>query len=226
MPELPVTASPALPFQGVTLLAVEDSRFASDALRLMAQRLGARLRRAERLGDARRHLALYRPDAVLVDIGLPDGDGSALIREIALRAPAGPVVIGMSGDAAGRAAALAAGAAGFVEKPVPGLAAFEALLARHLGRSGRGEAAAALPCPDPLALRDDLHRAAALIDRLGEGGGRRYVAQFVAGIARSAGDDALAAAAVRLGADAGAASALARLVALRLGAAPGAFVRG
>ncbi len=29
------------------LLAVEDSRFASDVLRLCAQRLGARLRRAE-----------------------------------------------------------------------------------------------------------------------------------------------------------------------------------
>lgn len=227
MPALPPSASPALPFQGVTLLVVEDSRFASDAMRLMAQRLGARMRRAERLADARRHLALYRPDAVLVDIGLPDGDGAALIRDIALRAPDGPVVLGMSGDAAGRAAALAAGAAGFVEKPVPGLAAFEALLARHLGRSGRGEAAAGpLPRPDPLALRDDLRRAAALLDRLGEGGGRRYVAQFVAGIARSAEDDALAAAAARLGADAAAAPALARLVAQRLGAAPGAFARG
>ena len=227
MPDLPAPATPALPFQGVTLLAVEDSRFASDALRLMAQRLGARLRRAARLAEARRHLALYRPDAVLVDIGLPDGDGTALIREIALRAPDGPVVLGMSGDAAGRAPALAAGAAGFVEKPLPGLAAFAALLARHLGRAGRGEMVeGAMPPPDPLALRDDLRQAAALIERLGEGGGRRYVAQFVAGIARSAADEALADAAARLGADAGAAPALAWLVAQRLGTAPGPFTRG
>jgi CheY-like chemotaxis protein len=237
MPDLAAPASPALPFQGVTLLAVEDSRFASDALRLMAQRLGARLRRAERLADARRHLALYRPDAVLVDIGLPDGDGTLLIREVALRGHGAPVVLGMSGDAGGRIAALAAGAAGFVEKPIPGLAAFEALLARHLGRGpGQGGVAATLPGPDPLALRDDLMRVAALLDRVGKGGGgeggggeggrRRYVAQFAAGIARSVGDDALAAAAVCLRADAGAAPAMARLVAQRLGAVPGAFARG
>jgi hypothetical protein len=69
-------------------------------------------------------------------------------------------------------------------------------------------------------------RAAALIDRMGSGEGRGYVAQFVAGIARSAADDALAAAAGRLRADAGAAPALARLVAQRLRAAPDAFARG
>jgi CheY-like chemotaxis protein len=227
MPEPALPVTPALPFQGVTLLAVEDSRFACDSLRMMAQRLGARLRRAERLADARRHLALYRPDAVLVDLGLPDGDGGALIRDLVLRGPGAPVVLGMSGDPAGRVAALAAGAAAFIEKPVAGLAAFEAILARHLGgHRPAGAVAAALPGPDPLALRDDLMRAAALIDRMGSGEGRGYVAQFVAGIARIAADDALAAAAGRLRADAGAAPALARLVAQRLRAAPDAFARG
>ncbi|MFN6979506.1 MAG: response regulator, partial [Gemmobacter sp.] len=135
MPEVavPPAASPALPLQGFTLLVVEDSRYSCEALRLIAQRLGARLRRAETMADARRHLALYRPDVVLVDLGLPDGNGAALIRDLALRAPAGPVVLGLSGDPGGRAAALAAGAAGFLDKPLPGVAGLRDLVLRHLG---------------------------------------------------------------------------------------------
>ena len=77
--ELPVLAlGPAQPMQGralapplrgITILAVEDSRFASEALRLMCNRLGARLRRAETLSAAHSHLRLYRPDLVIVDLG-------------------------------------------------------------------------------------------------------------------------------------------------------------
>jgi CheY-like chemotaxis protein len=96
-----------LPLQGVTVLAVEDSRFASEALRLMCRRLGARLRRAESLQAAASHLKLYRPDLVIVDLGLPDGRGEALIAEISVRAPK-LVVLGMSGDTGGRGRALAA----------------------------------------------------------------------------------------------------------------------
>ncbi len=82
-----------LPLQGLTLLAVEDSRFASDALRLLSQRSGARLRRAESLEAAWAHLRVYRPDVILVDLGLPDGRGETLIRRLAQarrRAPHGP----------------------------------------------------------------------------------------------------------------------------------------
>lgn len=226
MPEpLPIPhLRPALPLQGVTILAVEDSRFACDALRLMAQRLGARLRRAERLADARRHLALYRPDLVLVDIGLPDGSGADLIRDLALRGPDAPVVLGLSGDPDGRMAALAAGAVGFIEKPVPGLAAFRDAIARHVGqRGGAPYAETDPPLPDPLALRDDLARAASLLRCPGDAGGRAYLARFVAGIARSARDEALAEAARRAARDPAALPPLAQLVADRLAAAPAAF---
>ncbi|MGB4827110.1 MAG: response regulator, partial [Paracoccaceae bacterium] len=98
-----------LPLQGVTVLAVEDSRFTCDALRLLCQRSGARLRRAETLDAARAHLRVYRPDVILVDLGLPDGRGEGLIRRLAAGRPDRPVLLGISGDPAGRAAALAAG---------------------------------------------------------------------------------------------------------------------
>ena len=182
-----------LPLQGLTVLAVEDSRFASEALRLMCRRLGARLRRAESLLAAASHLKLYRPDLVIVDLGLPDGRGEALIAEIAVRAPR-LVVLGMSGDPGGRARALAAGAHGFVDKPLESLAAFRTLLMRHL--PDRADdldlATGAEVVPDALALRDDLAHAAALLDARPGRDGQAYVAGFVSGVARHARDLALA----------------------------------
>lgn len=194
-----------LPLRGVTVLAVEDSRFACDALRLMCRRLGARLRRADSLMAAASHLKLYRPDVVIVDLGLPDGRGEALIREVVLRRPR-PVVLGMSGDAGGRAAAMAAGADRFVDKPLESVAALREALLRHLPERGgdlpSGPEAALVP--DVLALRDDLAHAAALLEagleeagqttgaaRLAEAG-RAYLAGFVRGVARHAHDAALA----------------------------------
>ncbi len=170
--------------QGLTILAVEDSRFASDALRLMCQRSGARLRRAEGLEAARAHLAVYRPDVVLVDLGLPDGRGEDLIRQLAQGS--GPLVIGMSGDPEGRQKAMAAGAAGFIEKPIPGLMFFQHAILAHLPDcQGRAVAAAESAVnPDPLALRDDLASAAAVLGADPGPHQRAYLSGFLSGIAR------------------------------------------
>jgi CheY-like chemotaxis protein len=85
---------PVLPLDGLTLLTVEDSRFASEALRLLCQRSGARLRRAETIEIALRHLSVYRPDVVIVDLGLPDGDGADLIRSLSRGTGTGIAVLG------------------------------------------------------------------------------------------------------------------------------------
>lgn len=208
------------PLAGLTLLAVEDSRFACEALRLMCQRSGARLRRAETLSAARSHLRLYRPDVVLVDLGLPDGDGTDLIAALAAMGRDAPVVLGMSGED-GAGAALRAGAVGFLPKPIERMADFRDAILRHLpdrawlyGRTSDGGVSA----PDPLALRDDL---AAAARRLAADPGPqegRYLAGFVAGLARASRDDGLerAAGAARSGPEA--LGALARALALRLGA--------
>ena len=183
-----------LPLRGMTVLAVEDSRFACEALRLMCQRSGARLRRAESLGAARSHLRLYRPDVVIVDLGLPDGRGDGLIRELVLQSTRPPVVLGTSGLDSGRVTALAAGADGFLDKPLESLKAFQLALMRRQPDADRSATEAALR-PDPLALQDDLQRAAAALDAGPDAAGQRYLAGFLGGVARHAHDMALATAA-------------------------------
>ena len=203
-----------LPLRGVTVLAVEDSRFASEALRLMCQRSGARLRRAESLAAAHAHLRLYRPDVAIVDLGLPDGRGDALIRQLVLAARRPVVILGMSGLASGRSLALAAGADGFLDKPIESLRVFQQAL------TGVTTAAEAdLPAPDRLALRDDLARAADRLAADPDAGTRRYLAGFVQGLARIAQDPALAAAAEECRASGAGVEGLQRLIAARLSGA-------
>ena len=182
-----------LPLQGLTLLAVEDSRFAADALRLLAQRSGARLRRADSLRTARSHLRVYRPDVVLVDLGLPDGRGEDLIADLA-QVPTRPNrILAISGDPMARDAALAAGADAFVEKPIRGLVAFQRLILAPFGNQG-GDASAEPPRPDPMALTDDLRQALDWLATRHVRAQPGYLIGFVAGLARHAGDVGLLAA--------------------------------
>ena len=205
-----------LPLQGLTLLAVEDSRFAADALRLMAQRSGARLRRADSLMAARSHLRVYRPDVVLVDLGLPDGRGEDLIADLARSAARPNLILGISGDPAAREAALAAGADAFVEKPISGLLAFQRLILAPFGNQGDSPSAAETPKPDLMALTDDLRQALDWLKTPHVRARPAYLIGFVAGLARHAGDAGLLAAA--LGARAGTAGldALSQVIAARL----------
>jgi len=159
--------SAARPLQGLTVLLVEDSRFASEAMRLLCLRSGARIRRADSLRAAHRHLATYRPSAVIVDMGLPDGSGADLIRELAALQPRMSVILGTSGSDDLEALALAAGADGFLPKPVESLALFQTAVLAALPAAQRPPGPRALPGemihPDLLALRDDLVLAAGLL---------------------------------------------------------------
>ena len=78
-----LTQSPTAerPLLGLTVLVVEDSRFACEAMRLLCLRSGARIRRADSLKSARRHLSVYRPSIVVVDLGLPDDFGLVFSEE-------------------------------------------------------------------------------------------------------------------------------------------------
>ncbi|MCO6383418.1 MAG: response regulator [Vannielia sp.] len=191
------------PLLGATVLLVEDSRFASEAVRLLCLRSGARIRRADTLASAHRHLMVYRPTAVIVDLGLPDGSGLELIEELARSETRVPVLLGTSGDPVCEDAALEAGADGFIQKPITSLASFQQAIVLRMPASAQPAGPRALSsdmvAPDPLALRDDLAHVADVLST-GEEDPQilDYVAQFLGSVAQCASDGPLAAAAAGL----------------------------
>lgn len=206
-------ALPGRPLAGLTVLVVEDSRFASEAVRLLCLRSGARIRRADCLRTAARHLQTYRPAVVIVDMGLPDGNGADLIAQMARVQPRVPVVLGMSGDPMNEDAALAAGADGFLPKPVESLASFQHAILSVLPNAARPGGlrlvGAEMVRPDAGALRDDLAHVAEVLSAAEDARAIDYIARFLAGVARSAHDQPLEDAATALARDHSAGRALA-----------------
>jgi len=218
-------ASPERPLTGMTVLVVEDSRFACEAMRLLCLRSGARIRRADCLRSAHRHLQTYRPAVVIVDLGLPDGSGADLIAELAALPGRSTVVLGTSGDVDGEAVAMAAGADGFLAKPLESLAVFQGLILAALPSDARPNAVAvardAIVAPDALALRGDLAHVSALLEDAPDAAMIDYLTHFLAGLARSAHDPALEAAASSLAGERASGTGyahVARLVRARLAA--------
>ena len=100
--------------QSLMVLPVEDRLTTDEAVRLMCITSGARLRRADCMTSARRHLRIYRPDGAIVDMGLPDGNGAELISELAQANPRTQTIIGLSADPSRAIAAMEAGTDSFI----------------------------------------------------------------------------------------------------------------
>jgi len=187
------------PLAGQHILVVEDSRYACEALRLLCLRSGARIRRADCLTSGRRHLSTYRPGILVVDLGLPDGEGTDLIREAAHATPPIDVIVAISGDSSRETEALAAGAHVFMEKPLSLIDKFQneivALLPVAQRPTGLRIARGEMVHPDEIAFHDDMARAAECMADDADPETLEYAVQFVAGVARSIGDEELQAAA-------------------------------
>lgn len=196
---------PNRPLTGLTVLVVEDSRIASEAVRLLCLRSGARIRRADSIRAALRHLQTYRPGAVIIDMGLPDGDGADMIRAIASAQPRVPVILGISGDPDNREAAMQAGADGFMVKPIESLALFQQAILAALPLDARPQGLRLLPddviAADPAAFHADLSHAADALSQADDTDAIEYIARFLAGVARSAHDRMLEDAATALARD-------------------------
>lgn len=73
--------------------------------------------RAESGHDALRQAATRNPALILLDLGLPDIDGHALLPRLRAFCAAPVIIVSARGDEAGKVAALDAGADDYVEKP-------------------------------------------------------------------------------------------------------------
>jgi DNA-binding response OmpR family regulator len=67
---------------GIKILIVEDERHITKFLEFILNKQGYRLRSVSNGRDALDALGAFRPDAVLLDLGLPDISGLELLREI------------------------------------------------------------------------------------------------------------------------------------------------
>ena len=183
------------PLLGVTILVVEDSRVAYEAFRLMATKSGARIRRADSITNARRHLAIYRPSVVIVDVGLPDGSGLDLIQNLSLGSPKLDVILGISGDPDQEDAVLKAGADHFLAKPIANLADFQSAILDHLPRDRQPPAPRAVSeemgAPDRIAFHDALNHAAQVLGNSRSTETLDYITQFLTGVAASVDDTEL-----------------------------------
>lgn len=183
------------PLLGLTILVVEDSRFASEAIRLLCLRSGGRIRRADCLASAERHLNVYRPSVAIIDLGLPDGSGLDLIRRMDRLRPNTPIIIATSGAEREEAArqSLAAGADSFLPKPVASLAAFQAEIIKHLPEDLCPQrpwvANVSSIEPDMIAFREDLNHAMDLLAL--DAPPMSYLRRFLLGVARLADDTTL-----------------------------------
>jgi CheY-like chemotaxis protein len=183
------------PLLGLSVLVIEDSRFACEAMRLLCLRSGARIRRADSLRSARRHLQVYRPSIAIIDLGLPDGSGLDLIVDLVANSPRPEVILGTSGDPYSQEAALKAGADGFLPKPVTSLAIFQETILGCLPSerqpNGPRVVTNEIVHPDPIAYQDDMAHVADVLEENRDDRTLDYVAQFLGGVARSAKDHSL-----------------------------------
>lgn len=198
----PAQPTATRPLLGQTILVVEDSRYACDAIRLMCLHSGARIRRADCLQSARRHLQIYRPSVIIVDMGLPDGSGADLIADLSEAAPRIGAILGMSGDDHMKRTAMRAGADGFLAKPLKSLAYFQTSILERLPEDRRPSSLHAVRDEiinaDPLAYQDDMAHIADILAGPNDQRTLDYAAQFLRGVARDAEDTVLAEAAQRL----------------------------
>ncbi len=103
---------------GPNVLVVEDDSSISQFVRASLSAAGMLPRAAESLDTARRELCLARADLLVLDLGLPDGNGVELVRELRARGELVPILIlSARSDEAQKIEALDAGADDYLTKP-------------------------------------------------------------------------------------------------------------
>jgi two-component system KDP operon response regulator KdpE len=102
---------------GAHILIVEDDRATREAVQRTLEAHGHRVAGAADGGEAMRRLDADRPDLILLDLGLPDMDGSTIVRRVRRDATTPILILSARTDERDKVAALEAGADDYVTKP-------------------------------------------------------------------------------------------------------------
>ena len=103
---------------GARILVVDDERQILRALQTSLRGAGYEVETAETAETALAAAAMRPPDALIVDLVLPDGTGTDVVRELRTWSSAPVIVLSAVGDEREKVAALDAGADDYVTKPV------------------------------------------------------------------------------------------------------------
>ena len=129
------------------VLVVDDEPQILRALRTSLRAAGYEVETAETAEAALAEAAMRPPDAVILDLVLPDGSGTDVCRELRTWTAAPVIVLSAVGDESEKVAALDAGADDYVTKPV----GIDELLARL-----RASLRRVTPSGDPVLTIGDL----------------------------------------------------------------------
>ncbi len=99
------------------VLVVDDEPQILRALRVVLRDAGYEVDPADTVAEALDHAALRRPDAAIIDLLLPDGDGVEVCRSLREWSSMPIIVLSAVGDEAEKVRALEAGADDYVTKP-------------------------------------------------------------------------------------------------------------
>jgi two-component system KDP operon response regulator KdpE len=127
---------------GASLLVVEDDEPTRSLLTSNLNAHGYRVREAGTVADAMRAWDAQRPDLVVLDLGLPDADGTTVVRRVRRDATTPILVLSARDEEHDKVAALELGADDYVTKPF-GLEELRARVAALLRRAAGPAADAA-----------------------------------------------------------------------------------
>ena len=150
------------PARGTLILIVEDDDVLARSLELIVRSAG---HRTERTGEGRRALELWRaasPDLVLLDLGLPDLDGSEVLRVLRAESTVPVIILTARAEEADELQGLGLGADDYLVKPISArklLAHLQAVL-----RRSRPDPAADADVLRAGPLEVDLYRVEARVD--------------------------------------------------------------
>jgi two-component system KDP operon response regulator KdpE len=119
---------------GAHLLLVEDDDAVRGTVAANLNAHGYRMVEAGDVAEAIRRWDTERPDLILLDLGLPDGDGTTIIRRVRRESTTPILVLSARGSEPDKVAALEAGADDYVTKPF-GLGELRARIAALLRRT-------------------------------------------------------------------------------------------